>query len=103
MPIHRRKVYFDYSLGRKRRMEEWFSYSIFVSVAILILCLLASLPDMMSRTVAWVMPRSFVERIGSASEVEHFLAAICEFLAVISGAYLALALFIRSIASQGQR
>ena len=98
MPIHRRRVYFDYPSSRRARIEGWVSFSIYVSAGILILSLLGSLPDVASLFFMWLLPKELAHRLVviSGGGQASLLATLCEILMVVSGAYLVLALFVRS-------
>ena len=103
MPMHRRRVYLDYSSSRKARMEGWLSFSIYLSAAILLLSLLGCLPDVISSTLRWLLPERLSYRFGVTSGMEQasVLAVLCEALMTLSGAYLVVALFIQSSTRQG--
>ena len=66
MPMHRRRVYLDYSSSRKSRIEGWLSFSIYLSAAILLLSLLGCLPDVISSTLSWLLPERLSDRFGVA-------------------------------------
>jgi hypothetical protein len=97
MPMHRRRVYFDHSSSRKARSEGWFSLSIYLSAAILLFSLLGCLPDVLSLTLAWLLPERLSYRLGviSGTAQASLLATLCEILLALSGAYLVAALFIK--------
>jgi hypothetical protein len=103
MPMHRRRVYFDYSSSRKARIEGWLSLSIYVSAGILLLSLLGCLPDITPLACRWLLPERLSDRLGVLSETEHasLLAILCELLLALSGAYLVVALFIKHHTRQG--
>jgi hypothetical protein len=97
MPMHRRRVYLDRSSRRKARMEGWLSLSIFLSAAILLLSLLGCLPDLVSSTVSWLLPDRLSARLGLTGAAETSVWAVpCEILMTLSGAYLVVALFLKS-------
>ena len=104
MPMHRRRVYFDYSSSRRARIEGWLSLSIYLSAAILLLSLLGCLPDIMSLTLSWLLPDRLSSRLGAISGMEQgsSLAMFCETLMVLSGAYLVAALIIKSNTKPGR-
>jgi len=103
MPLHRHRVYFDYASSRRARIEYWFSVSIYLSAGILIVSLLGSLPDVVSLILRWLLPDGLAHQLGviSGTEQVSLLATLREILIAVSGAYLALALFIRSHTRQG--
>ena len=98
MPMHRRRVYLEHGSSRRARMEVWLSLSIFLAAAILIFSLVVCLPDMISSTSGWLYPVKRTYQFGSSPGPQRAsaLVELCETLTVISGAYLAVALFIRS-------
>jgi len=97
MPMHRRRVYVDHSSRRKARIEGWLSLSIFLSAVILILSLLGCFPDVLSSTARWFLPDRLSNRFGFSPKTEASVLALpCEILMTLSGAYLVLALFIKS-------
>jgi hypothetical protein len=98
MPLHRRRVYFDYAPSRRARIESGLSFSIYLSGGILILSLLGCLPDVVSLILRWLLPDALVSRLGviSGAEQVSLLTTLCEVLMTASGVYLVLALFIRS-------
>ena len=98
MPMHRRRVYLEHGSGRKARMEGLLALSIYVSALILVLSLAVCLPDLISSTRRWL-------EFGAVSGTEgaSALVVLCEVLMTISGAYLLVALFIRSHGGQGPR
>ena len=78
-------------------MEGWLSFSIFLSAAILLLSLLGCLPDVVSSALRLLLPERVSGRIGVSLETETSVLALpCEILMTLSGAYLVLALFIKS-------
>jgi hypothetical protein len=95
MPIHRRRVYFDYSSSQRARTEGWLSLSIYMSAAILLLSLLGCLPNIIASTVGWLLPER-AYRLGVISGTVPELTILCEIMMAFSGAYLAVALFIKS-------
>ena len=101
MPLHRRKVYLDNSLSRHRQAENWLAYSIVLAAVILIISAFGSLSDVAFVVSGWFLPHEMPNGSGEISAVPQFLTELCEFLAVISGAYLALALLIRSVTRHG--
>jgi len=99
MPMHRRRVYLDHSSSRRARIEGWLSLSIVVSAVILLLSLIGCLPGMVSSTLVWLLPERVSDRLGVPSGTgTSALAALCEILMTLSGAYLVVALFIKSCA-----
>jgi len=97
MPMHRRRVYLDRSSSRKARIEGWLSLSIFLSAAILLLSLLGCLPDLVSSTARWLLPERLWDRLGVLTGTETSVLAVpCEILMTLSGAYLVVALFVKS-------
>ena len=99
MPMHRRRVYLERGSSRKARIEGWLSLSIYVSAAILMLSMLACLPDLISSTVRWLRPETANFRFGGAApwtERVSTWTVICKGLMTLSGAYLVGALFIKS-------
>ena len=78
-------------------MEGWLSLSIYLSATILILSLAVCLPDIVHSILRWLQSETPTYRFG---ELPHTQASafvvLCEFLTTISGAYLVVALFIRS-------
>ena len=105
MPIHRRRVYLDYDSSRRARAESGFSFSICVSAGILILSLLGSLPEIVSRILTWLLPESLAGKLGviSGAQQASSLTTLCEVLMAFSGVYLVLALVIRSLSRHGPR
>ena len=105
MPVHRRRVYLSYDSSRRARAESGFSFSICVSAGILILSLLGSLPDILPRILRWLLPGSSASQLGAipGAGPGSLLTTLCEILMVVSGAYLVLALVIRSLARPGPR
>ncbi len=103
MPMHRRRVYLGDSPSRRSRMEGWLSFSIYLSAAILLLSLLGCLPDVMSSTLRWLLPERLSDRVGVPSGMEQAsgLTLLCETLMMLSGVYLAVALFIQSHGRHG--
>ena len=97
MPIHRRRVYRVRGASHKARMEGLLSLSIFLSTAILLLCLVVCLPDLVSSVRSSLTPQRGSIYFGTAAtqDVPVFVA-FCEFMMTVSGGYLAVALFIRS-------
>ena len=99
MPWHRRRVYIDRSASRRTQMEGWLSLSIYLSATILVLSLLGCMPDLVSSIFSWLLPEN---RIGaSVTERSSVWAVLGETLMAISGAYLVVALFIKSHGGQG--
>ena len=101
MPVHRHRVYLECGSSRKARIEGWLSLSIFVSAAILLLSLIVCLPDVVSWTLGWLLPErlsaQLLVRLGVTSVTERSVLVVpCEILMTFSGAYLVLALFIKS-------
>ena len=97
MPMHRRRVYFDYSSSRRARTEGWLSLSIYMSAAILLLSLLGCLPNIIASTVGWLLPeRAYRLGVISGTLQVPELTILCEIMVAFSGAYLAVALFIKS-------
>jgi hypothetical protein len=97
MPMHRRRVYVERSSSRKVRIEGWLSISIFLSAAILLLSLIGCLPDVISSTLRSVLPERISVRLGVSSGTDASVWVLpCEILMMLSGTYLAIALFIRS-------
>jgi hypothetical protein len=94
--MHRRRVYTDFSSSRKAQSEGWLSISIYVSAVILLFSLLGCLPDMISSTLGWLLPERVSYRLGVGSGTTSSLALFWEALMAISGAYLVLALFVKS-------
>jgi hypothetical protein len=103
MPMHRRRVYMEHGPSRKSRIEGWLSFSIYLSAAILMLSLPGCLQDVMSSTLRWLPPGGLSDRVGVASGTEQAsgLTLLCETLMMLSGVYLAVALFIQSHGRQG--
>jgi len=97
MPMHRRRVYVERGPGRKAQIEGWLSFSIFLSVVILLLSLFGCLPDVLSSAARWLLPGKLSDRFGLFSETESSVLVLpCEILMTLSGAYLVVALFIKS-------
>jgi hypothetical protein len=95
--MHRRRVYVDRGSRRKAKLEGFLSLSIFLSAATLFLSLLGCWPDVLYSTASWFLPDSLSDRFGFSSQRESsVLALLCEILMTVSGAYLLVALFIKS-------
>jgi hypothetical protein len=92
--MHRRRVYLDYGSSRRARAEGWFSLSIYLSAAVLLLSLLGCLPEVMSSISSWLLPERASYRLGLTSGTVQ--TSGLEILMVISGAYLVVALFLKS-------
>jgi hypothetical protein len=105
MAIRRRRVYYDYSYSRRMRIEGWLSLSILLSAGIFLLSLFGSLPEVKSLILRELRPDGLPYQLGVISRAEQvsLFATICEILMAVSGAYLALALFVRSHAKQAPR
>ena len=97
MPMHRRRVYIDRGASRRARIEGWFAFSIYVSAAVLLLSLIVCLPEIISSTLRWLAPERPSYRFGAlATAQSSILVVFCEILTTLSGAYLAVALLIKS-------
>jgi hypothetical protein len=95
--MHRRRVYLEHGATRKARMEGWLTFSILLSTVVLMLSLLVCLPDMISVIVGWFLSARPSSDFGAATP--HAASAsvvLCEFLTVISGGYLVIALYIKA-------
>ena len=96
MPMHRRRVYLDYSASRRARMEGWLSLSIFLSTGVLLVSLLVCLPDVISSTLNWIKPERLYTRPEVASQtVTSALAIPCEILMTLSAGFLVVALLLK--------
>jgi hypothetical protein len=93
MALHRRRVYYGYSYSRRSRIENGLSFSIYVTVVIFLLSFVGCLPEIISTIGGWL--RSDHGGFSAAGQ-DSLLITLCEILMTLSGAYLAIALFIRS-------
>jgi hypothetical protein len=84
-------------------MEGRLSFSIYLAGVVLILSLLGCLPDVLSLILGWLLPERLALKLGviSGPEPISLLATLCETLMAVSGAYLVLALLVRSHTRHG--
>src|SRR5262249_61583752 len=89
MPMHRRRVYFDHSYSRRARIEGWLTLSIFLSAAVLLVCLLCCLSEA-SSTLCW-LPSKRLSRLHPTPWVgTSVVAGVCENLMMVFAAGLVL-------------
>ena len=102
MPVHRRRVYFEQPASRPGQIEGWFSISICLAAAILLLSVVGCLPNLIS-TLSSLLPEQLSSRLGSFSGLEAVsgLTIPCEILMVLSAGYLFAALFITRSTRRG--
>jgi hypothetical protein len=77
-------------------MDGWLSVSIYLSAAILLFSMLGCLPDVISLIVNWLLPERPSALLGVLSGTASSLVVSCEILMAFSGAYLVVALLIKS-------
>jgi hypothetical protein len=98
MALHRRRVYsgYSHSYSRRMRMESSLYFSIYVAAGVFFLSLVGCLPEFISLIVSWLRSAQYPQPGFSVTEQGSFLVTLCEILMTVSGAYLVLALLIRS-------